>query len=79
MCVARVEDDGLPARERVVERVRQPIVPTLRQLRRDLRRAALLGVLIDVKVLRLQNCELEAVVLHFVPAEVLCVGRHRRQ
>src|SRR5262249_16057822 len=71
VCVTCVEDDRLPARERVVERVRQPLVPTLRQLRGDLRRAALLGVVIDVKVLRLQNRKLEAVVLHLVPAEIL--------
>ena len=38
MCVAGVKDDRLPSRERVVESARQLLVPTLCQLRRDLRR-----------------------------------------
>jgi hypothetical protein len=77
--VARVEDDRLATRERVIENARQTVVPPLRHPRRNLGGAAFLGVVVHVEVRRLQNRELETVVLHFVPTEILRVGCDRRQ
>ncbi len=78
---AGVEDQCLAVREIVVEQPRQPRVPPLGHEGGVLDRQLLLGVVVDVEVLGLEHFELEVLVLHLVPAEVLRVRRigHRRQ
>ena len=72
--VAGVEDDRLPELQLVVEDLRQPRIPTLRHLGRLLHGLALLGVVVDVEVGRLQHLILERAVADLVPPEVLRLG-----
>src|SRR5258705_8835870 len=75
--MARVEDDGLAVRERVVEQLRVARVPALGHARGLPGDLFLFGVVVDVEVLGLQRPELEPPVLHLVAPEVLRVRRPR--
>ncbi len=73
--VAGVQDDRLPPIEAVVQGDRQPRVPALGELRGEASRLLLGRVVIDVEMRRLEDGEIEAVVLHLVAAEVLRARR----
>src|SRR5882672_5421299 len=77
--MARVEDDGLAVRERVVEQLRVARVPALGHARGLPGDLFLFGVVVDVEVFGLQRPELEPSVLHLVAPEVLRVRRPRNQ
>ena len=74
MWMAGVEDERLPAIERVVEDARETGVPAFCQARRMACRGLFLSVVIDVEMLGLENAEIEAVVADLVPAEILRLG-----
>ena len=65
------EDDRLLLAELVVEDLRQPGVGALGHSRRVHRAGALLRVVVDEKVLRLDHPPVEVLVLHLIHAEVL--------
>jgi hypothetical protein len=79
MSVAGVQDDRDAAIERMIEDRREARVPALGHPRRLLHGVALLGVIVNVEVRRLENAELEPIVLNFVAPEVLRAGRERGQ
>jgi hypothetical protein len=79
MSVAGVQDDRDAAIERMIEDRREARVPALGHSRRLLHGVALLGVIVNVEVRRLENAELEPVVLNLVAPEVLRADRDRGQ
>ena len=68
---AGVEHQRLAVLHLVLEDRGEPRVPALRQAGRQLRRRLLLGVVVDVEVLGLEDLEVEVPVLDLVLAEVL--------
>ncbi len=74
---AGVKDECLASAQLVVEQLRQPRVPPLGHPGRHARRLFLFGVVVDVKVIGLQNFEVELAVLHLVAAEVATLGECR--
>jgi hypothetical protein len=77
--MARVEDDRLPLGELEVEGLREPCVPPFGEPARFDRRVVLRRVVVNVEVRRLENPEIEIVVVNFVAAERLRTGRSRRR
>ncbi len=72
--VVREVDDRLLLAELVLQHRREPRVPALEHSRRVGHRQGFDGIEVDVELRRLENPEVEGLVLHLVPAEVLCVG-----
>ena len=77
--MACVEHDRLALGELEVERLREPRVPPFGESARFDRRVVLRRVVVDVEVRRLENSEVEIVVVNFVAAERLRTGRSRRR
>ena len=71
--MAGVEDERLPADERVPEDLAQPRIPALGHARHLLRGIGLFRVVIHVEVFGGENLEFEFVVLDLVASEVLGV------
>ena len=78
-----VEDDRLALLELVLERAREPLVPTLSHPGRVLYGLGFLGVEVPVEVIGLEDPELEVVELDLVSPElsrsVVRHGRERRR
>ncbi|PYQ43668.1 MAG: hypothetical protein DMF77_09175 [Acidobacteria bacterium] len=72
--IAGVQDDGLALLHLVAEQGAEPGVPTLGHASDLLRRQLLLGVVIDVEMIGLEDLELQPVPLDRVAPEVLGVG-----
>src|SRR6478672_387440 len=66
----RVKQQRLPSAQLVVEDRRQSRIPALGETRRHLRSVVFLRVVVDVEVLRLEDLEVEVLVLNLVAAEV---------
>jgi hypothetical protein len=67
----RIQDERLATAELVVEHAREARVPALGHARGQWQRHLLFGVVVDVEVLRLEDTEVEPLVLHAVLPEVL--------
>jgi hypothetical protein len=72
--VAGIKDDRLAVLHLVAEQGAVARVPTLAHPSDLLRRQLLLGVVINVEMIGLEDLELQVVPLHRVPPEVLGVG-----
>src|SRR6185436_17524314 len=72
--MACVEDERLPALERVLERLGKAVVPTFSQPARRQRGGQLFAGVVEIEMLRCQNANIRVVVLNLVAAEVLRVG-----
>ena len=75
----RVENDGLPALELVMQHPRQPGVPALGDARPVECRCPLGRIVVDFEVFGLDDVEVEVLVLHFVLPEVLRYQRRRAE
>ena len=72
--LAPIQDQRLPASERMPEQAREPRVPPLGQSRRDTRGCFFARVVINGKVGGIEHLEVEIDVLDFIPAELLRTG-----
>ena len=73
--MARVVDDVLTTSEPVIQETRKARVPALCKDAGQFGGLTLLIVKVDIEVFRLENFEIEVLVLHLVPTEVLRFGR----
>ncbi len=79
---ARIQDQRLAPVELVSEQLRQPRIPPLRHPRRHAGRVRLFGVVVDIEVIRLEDLEIEVVVLDLVGPEIAPLrqqGRRQRE
>src|SRR5882672_4368227 len=72
---ARVKDERLTVAQLMVEQPGEARIPALSQARRHAGRVFLLGVVVDVEVIRFQDLEVELLVLNLVAAEVAALCR----
>ena len=71
-----VEDERLPARQTEAERGREAGAPLLDQARGQAHGVGFFRIVIDVEIRGGQHLETQALVLHFVLAEILARGAH---
>ena len=74
MRMAGVINDRLPTAELMVQEARKPRIPALGKDAGLLHRLAFLGIEMDVEMFRLENLEIEALVLNLVATEILRAG-----
>ena len=72
--MAGVINDRLPTAELMVQEARKPRIPALGKDAGLFHRLAFLGIEMDVEMFRLENLEIEALVLDLVATEILRAG-----